>query len=527
MPGFINKNNIITNVIQQEYHDLNHLNKGGNFVKKRVKRDPYAWESIISIIALIFFISLSIVKYGTDPQIPILLGVLVASLVAVRAGFSWDEIETGMLNGITNSLQAVTILSFIGILIGVWIQSGVVPTMLYYGLKVLDPSFFLPATVVICSIASLATGTSWGTAGTIGIALIGIGEGLGFPLPIVAGAVLSGAYFGDKMSPLSDTTNLAPAMVGTDLYTHIRHMTYTTGVSMGLTLVIEIILSFFYGGGEGNLAAVNLIISGLDKQFYISPVLLLPPAIVMLLAYKRIPALPGITAGIFSAAIIGSICQGNGFNDILSVSWSGYVSNTGTEVIDSLLSKGGFESMLYTISIIICAMMFGGIMEQTNQIRVVVNKVLQKANSARSLITVTILTAIGANLILCEQYMSIVMTGKMYSQAYRDKGLHAKNLSRALEDSATVTANLVPWNSGGAYMAGTLGVPTIAYLPFNFFCWLSPLVSLFFGWFNITIHPTDETDEISKATQSGIITAGDQVAVLGKYPDQDSFVSMK
>jgi NhaC family Na+:H+ antiporter len=368
--------------------------------------------------------------------------------------------------------------------------------MLYYGLKALHPSIFLPATVVICSIASLATGTSWGTAGTIGIALIGIGQGLDFPLPIVAGAVLSGAYFGDKMSPLSDTTNLAPAMAGTDLYTHIRHMVYTTGVSMLLTLIIEAILSCFYGGGDANLIAVRQIISGLDAQFYISPVLLVPPAIVMLLAYKRIPALPGIVAGIFSAAIMGVVCQGDSLNDILSVSWNGYASNTGTAALDTLLSKGGLESMLYTVSIIICAMMFGGVMEQTNQTRVVVNRILEKVHSTRGLISATIFTAIGANLILCEQYMAIVMTGKMYSQAYRDKGLHAKNLSRALEDSATVTANLVPWNSGGAYMTATLGVPTIAYLPFNFFCWISPIVSLLFGIFNITIEPLDDTELI-------------------------------
>ena len=200
---------------------------------KREKRDPYLWEALISILGLIVFISLAIVRYESDAQVPILLGAFVAAVIGLRAGFTWKEIQTGMLDGITNSLQAIVILLIIGILIGVWILSGVVPTLLYYGLKILHPKIFLPAALIICSITSLATGTSWGTTGTIGIALIGIGEGLGFPLPVVAGAVLSGAYFGDKMSPLSDTTNLAPAMVGTDLYTHIKHMSYTTGVSYG------------------------------------------------------------------------------------------------------------------------------------------------------------------------------------------------------------------------------------------------------------------------------------------------------
>jgi len=466
---------------------------------KREKRDPYVWEALISILGLIIFISLSILRYETDAHVPILLGVFVAAIIGLRAGFSWKDIETGMLNGITNSLQAIVILLIIGILIGVWILSGVVPTLLYYGLKILHPSIFLPATLIICSITSLATGSSWGTAGTIGIALIGVGEGLGFPLPLVAGAVLSGAYFGDKMSPLSDTTNMAPGMVGTDLYTHIKHMSYTTGLSYAITLVIEIVLSFFYGGGQANLESVNQILTGIDAQFSVNPMLLIPPAIVMVLAFKRIPAVPGIVIGILTAGILGAIFQGNDFGGLLSAAYGGYTSNTGVEAVDNLLTKGGLSSMMYTVSLVICAMMFGGIMEKTNQLRVVVAVILKKAQSTGSLITATILTAIGSNLILCDQYMSIVMTSKMYAQSYKDKGLHPKNLSRAVEDSATVTANLVPWNSGGAYMTATLGVPTIAYLPFNFFCWISPIVSMLYGWFNITIDPLDEEVETPDA----------------------------
>ena len=458
---------------------------------QREKRDPYLWEALISILGLIAFISLAIVKYETDPQVPILLGVMVASVIGLRAGYSWREIEKGMLNGIANSLQAIVILLIIGILIGVWILSGVVPTLLYYGLEILNAKIFLPAALIICSITSLATGSSWGTTGTIGIALIGIGEGLGFPMPLVAGAVLSGAYFGDKMSPLSDTTNMAPAMVGSDLYTHIRHMSYTTGVSYALTLVIEIVLGFFYGGGQANFENVNQILKGLEAQFAINPILLLPPIIIMVLAFRRIPALPGIAIGIVAAALLGFIFQKNSFGDLLSAAYGGYASETGMQALDNLLTKGGLESMLYTISLVVCAMMFGGIMEKTGQLRAVVGVILQKARTTGSLITATVLTGIVSNMILCDQYMSIVMTGKMYAQSYIDKGLAPQNLSRAIEDSATVTANLVPWNSGGAYQAVTLGVPTIAYLPFNFFCWISPIVSMLYGWFNITITPID------------------------------------
>jgi NhaC family Na+:H+ antiporter len=313
----------------------------------------------------------------------------------------------------------------------------------------------------------------------------------------VAGAVLSGAYFGDKMSPLSDTTNLAPAMVGTDLYTHIKHMTYTTGVSYALTLLIEILLGFFYGGGEASLDSVNQLLAGIDAQFAVNPLLLLAPLAVMVLAFRKIPAVPGITIGIIVAAVLGMLFQRNSFGDLLSAAYGGYISNSGVEAVDNLLTKGGFESMMYTVSLVICAMMFGGIMEKTNQLRVVVTVVLKKAQSTGSLVTATVLTAIGANLILCDQYMSIVMSGKMYAQAYQDKGLHPKNLSRAIEDSATVTASLVPWNTCGAYQAATLGVPTIAYLPFAFFCWISPIVTVIYGWFNITITPleSDQREE--------------------------------
>lgn len=462
------------------------------------KRNPYFWEAIISIIALVAFITIGIVVYGIDAHIPILLGALVAGLVGLSAGFSWKEIESGMLSGITNSLQAIVILSIIGILIGVWIMSGVVPTLLYYGLKILNPTFFLAASLIICSITSLATGTSWGTTGTIGIALIGIGQGLGFPLPLVAGAVLSGAYFGDKMSPLSDTTNMAPAMVGTDLYTHIKHMTYTTWVSYGITLVLELVIGFFYSGGQAEMGSVGTILATIDASFNISPLLLIPPALIMFLAYRKIPAIPGIVVGILSACLIGLLVQGNSLGGLLSASYSGYTSETGVEAVDKLLSKGGFENMMYTISLVICAMMYGGIMEKTNQLRVVVSVILQKAQSTGSLVTATILTAIASNIILCDQYMSIVMTGKMYAQSYKDKGLHPKNLSRAIEDSATVTANLVPWNSGGAYQAATLGVPTIAYLPFNFFCWISPIVSMIYGWFNITMSPLESEEDVEQ-----------------------------
>ncbi|MEM7742051.1 MAG: Na+/H+ antiporter NhaC [Pseudomonadota bacterium] len=468
-------------------------------------RAPTITEAMISLVALIIGITTSILIYGLDPHIPMVLGVIVASIVGLRCGFSWTNIQNGMVRGITNAIPAVIILLVVGMLIGIWILAGVVPTLIYYGLLILSPAIFLPATLLICAVISLATGTSWGTTGTIGVALMGVGAGLGIPLPLVAGAVLSGAYFGDKISPLSDTTNMAPAMAGTDLFTHIRHMSYTTGVSFAITFVIECVLSFRYAAAEGNVERVETMLATLDATYTINPVLLVAPLVVLVVSIKKIPAIPGITVGAVVGAIFAAGLQGASWPDILNSAMYGVSSDTGVEDVDNLLSRGGMDSMTYTISLTMIALMFGGVMERTNQLKVLADAILSKAKSSGSLITATALTGVGSNLVLCDQYMSIVMTGRTYAEAYRDRGLAPENLSRAVEDSATVTANLVPWNSGGAYQAATLGVATIAYMPFAFFCWLSPIVTILFGVFGITIKPLNEEDRekseaLSRAT---------------------------
>ncbi|CAG0897398.1 unnamed protein product [Cyprideis torosa] len=458
-------------------------------------RLPTLVEALVSLLSLVAGIGISIVKFGLDPQIPMLLGVIVASIVALRCGFKWHSIQAGMVQGITNALPAMIILLIVGVLIGVWIIGGVVPTLIFYGLELISPKYFLIAALVICAITSLATGTSWGTTGTIGVALMGIGSGLGLPLPVVAGAVLSGAYFGDKMSPLSDTTNLAPAMAGTDLFTHIKHMTYTTGVAFALTAIIEVVLGFKYGGEAADLTRIQTMLETLDANFTINPVLLLPPLIVLFVSYKKMPAIPGITLGALAGALCAFGLQGTDYQTMISVAFSGYGSETGIADVDELLSRGGMESMMYTISLIFVAMMFGGIMERTSQLKVIADRVLEHARSTGSLVASTALTCIGANIVLCDQYMSVVMGGRTYAEEYRRRGLAPENLSRVIEDSGTVTANLVPWNSGGAYQAATLGVATIAYLPFNFFCWLSPLVTILYGFTGWTIKPLQKESE--------------------------------
>ncbi len=420
-----------------------------------------------------------------------LLGVFVAAIVALRCGFSWQNIQNGMVRGITNALPATIILIVVGILIGIWVLSGVVPTLIYYGLTILSPAIFLPATLIICALTSLATGTSWGTTGTIGVALIGVGAGLGFPLPLVAGAVLSGAYFGDKMSPLSDTTNMAPALAGTDLFTHIKHMSYTTGVAFALTFVIETVIGLQYSGGEGNVERITMILKVLDENFTINIAMILPPLIVLFVSYRKMPAIPGITLGVVAGVILAIGLQGADYGALVNAAFGGFKAETGNADVDSLLSRGGMNSMMYTISLVIVAMMFGGVMERTNQLKAIADKVLSMAKSDGSLIASTVFTGIGANMVLCDQYMAIVMGARTYAQAYSDRGLAPENLSRAVEDSATVTANLIPWNSGGAYQAATLGVATIAYLPFAFFCWLSPIITLIYGFMGWTIWRID------------------------------------
>ncbi len=459
----------------------------------RQARPPSLRLALVSLFSLVIGIGISIAIFGLAPHLPMLFGVAVASIVALYCGYSWDKIQDSMITGITHALGSIIILLLVGILIGAWILGGVVPTLVYYGLQIFSPSIFLVACALICAIASSATGTSWGTTGTIGVALMGVGSGLGFPLPWVAGAVLSGAYFGDKMSPLSDTTNMAPAMVGVDLYTHIRHMASTTGLSFVIALIAYAVVGNAYTPQSPDSARVDAILATLQDSFVIHPLLLIPPVLVMLLSFRKIPAIPGIAIGAITGLACALLVQNADYATSMSAAMSGFTAETGNADVDSLLSRGGLESMTYTVSLIIVAMMFGGVMQGTGQIQVIAAAILSFARSTGSLILTTALTAIGSNFLLCDQYMSLVMTGRMYGTAYRDQGLAPENLSRVTEDAGTVVDPLVPWGSGGAYQTATLGVPTILYAPFAIFCWVSPLVTILFGYTGWTIRPLEKT----------------------------------
>jgi NhaC family Na+:H+ antiporter len=463
-------------------------------VKEKTQRQISFGEVLFVLLFLIVSLMATIMLFGGDPHMPILVTAGVASIVAIRAGYKWDDIQDGIIDGIKMSMQAILILMIVGMLIGVWILAGVVPTMIYYGLKILSPGIFLVATCLICCIVSLATGSSWTTAGTVGVALMGVGMGLGMPLPMVAGAIISGAYFGDKMSPLSDTTNLAPAMAGSDLFDHVKHMIYTTGPSLIIALILYGILGARYAGKELDVAQINQLLDGLAGQFAINPLLFIPPIIVILMVVFKVPAIPGLIGGVVLGGIFAAIFQGAGMSAIIEASHYGFVSETGIVEIDDLLSRGGLDSMMWTVSLIMIAMSFGGVLERTGMLNALLEKVLRVVNSTGSLVLATVLSCFFINLTSGDQYMSLVVPGRMFKNAYAERGLHPKNLSRVLEDAGTLSSPLIPWNTCGAFMLSTLAVHPFAYLPYAFLNLLNPIVSVFYGYTGITMEKLPEEE---------------------------------
>jgi len=443
--------------------------------------------ALVPVVFLIGALVLTISVYGLPPHIPLISAAAVAGAVAMLHGIPWRDVEAGMAQGINLAMGAILILMVVGTMIGTWILGGVVPTMIFYGLKILSPGIFLVATMLICSIVSLGTGSSWSTAGTIGLALIGVGAALGIPLPMVAGAIISGAYFGDKMSPLSDTTNLAPAMAGTDVFSHIRHMVYTTVPGFIIALILYAVLGMRYAGGTVEARQIGTMLETMNASFTIHPLLLLPPLLVIAMVVKRVPPLPALLGG----TVIGGLCavatQSSSLADVITAAHSGYVSATGVAEVDDLLTRGGLMSMMETVSLIICALSFGGIMERTGMLEVIAASLLKMVKGTGSLVATTVVSCIGMNTVASDQYISIVIPGRMYKNAFEKRGLHPKNLSRVLEDSGTLTSPLIPWNSCGAFMWATLGVYPLAYLPYAFLNLLTPVVSIFYGFTGITM----------------------------------------
>lgn len=457
--------------------------------KERIPRKPRLWEALITLLFLIVILAVGIIAYGASPHVPMFVGTIGAALMALHLGYKWNEIEKSMLDGIYKALQSMIILAIIGILTGVWITAGVVPAMIYYGLKILSPGIFFIGAMVICSITSLATGTSWGTIGTMGVALMGIGYGLGMNPAITAGAILSGAYFGDKMSPLSDTTNLAPAMAGTDVITHVKFMLPSTLITYGIAMVVFGVMGMLeYHGGSADLSTVAMMSDTLSGMFHITPVLLLPPVIVIVAVALKMPAMPGIVLGILSGAAVGLIFQPDcNLGSLFINGMDGFTCETGVYEIDRLLNSGGLMGMMSSISMTIIAMMFGGIMEDTHQLEVIVDHVKKIAKTPAGLVAVTEATCIASNATMPEQYISLVVPGRMYAEEYRKRGLHPKTLSNALEGAGTVTSALIPWNTCGVFIKDTLGVGVAQYGMWAIFNWLMPIVVIIMAFTGHTV----------------------------------------
>ncbi|MBL7862114.1 MAG: Na+/H+ antiporter NhaC [Cyclobacteriaceae bacterium] len=476
------------------------------------KKQPTLGLALIPIIVLIALLTINVVVLGNDAisganQIALLLASGIAGIISFRLGFTWHEIEGSIVKSISSAMAAMLILLTIGSLSGTWLLSGIVPSMIYYGLKILNPTIFLLAACIVCSIVSLATGSSWSTVATVGIALLGIGKALDIHEGVIAGAIISGAYFGDKMSPLSDTTNLAPAMAGTDLFTHIRYMVNTTVPTLIITLIIFLIWGFTFDTTEV-AADSSAVLKALEDKFNLNPLLFIVPALVLFMIVKKVPALPallvgallgGIAAIIFQPQIIGQISgiEGNylkaSFVAVMNAMTTTINIQTNDPMITELLTAKGMSGMLNTIWLILCAMIFGGVMESAGLLKVIAERIIRFAHSTGSLVGSTAATCIFFNFTASDQYMAIAVPGRMYADTYRKRGYKPELLSRTLEDSGTVTSVLIPWNTCGATQANVLGVATMAYAPYCFFCIISPVMTVLQAYLNYKIRRLNDT----------------------------------
>lgn len=464
-------------------------------------KTPSLGLSLVPVISMIVLLFVGIKVFGADPHIPLILAAAITAIIGYSIGVPWKKLQNSIVHSISIAMPAVLILVAIGILIGTWVASGVVPLLIVYGLKILSPGIFLIATCLICSVVSFATGSSWSTAGTVGVALIAVGQGLQLPLPMVAGAIVSGAYFGDKLSPLSDTTNLAPAVAGAELFEHIKHMLFTTVPSLLISLILYGLLGLRLKEGSASMEEVEALSTSMAGFFNLSPLLLLAPAVVLALIIMRVPALPALLGGGFAGALLGVLLQGASINDMISVMQSGYASETGTAQIDELLSRGGIESMMWTVSLILCAMAFGGMLEGTGMLAAISNAVLRFATTTGRLVSSTVATCIGMNILAPDQYLSVIVPGRMYKDAFEQSGLAPKNLSRCLEDAGTLTSPLIPWNTCGATMMAALMVNPLAYLPFAFLNLINPVISIIYGFTGWTMEKK-KTEEASVKSPS-------------------------
>ncbi|WP_438311848.1 Na+/H+ antiporter NhaC [Sporosarcina sp. FA9] len=456
-------------------------------MKQNAEKDIKFWMVLVPLFVMIFVMIVTVVKLEQGPHMPLIVGTITAAIIAWKAGFTWKEIEEMMYKGIRLALPAVVIIMLVGLTIGAWMGGGIVATMIYYGLQIITPSWFLVTIAIICSIVSLAIGSSWSTMATIGVAGMGIGLSMGIPAGMIAGAVISGSYFGDKMSPLSDTTNLAAGLTGTDLFDHIKHMLYTTIPGLVIALGVYAFLGRRFAGEQMDAIGIEQTARVLQDSFLITPLLLLVPLAVIVMVALKIPAIPALIVGIILGFLSQIFIQGGSTVGAIEALQSGFAIETGNDMVDGLFNGGGLDSMMYTVSMAIVAMTFGGILEFSGMLQSLMNQLLKVVKSSAGLISSTVAACVLTNATCSEQYVSIVVPSRMFSKAYKDKGLNSKNLSRALEDGGTLTSPLIPWNTCGVFILGTLGVGVVEYGPYAILNLVVPFISIFYAVTGFTI----------------------------------------
>lgn len=460
-------------------------------MNKKEPTPPTLFWAILPIAMTLTILGVQIFYFQDfSPHMPLAIGMAITGLVGVKLGHNWASLREGAFHVIHVALPSVSVLITVGMIVGVWISSGTVPTLIYYGLKILTPEIFLAAGMVLCALVSVALGTSWGTVGTVGLALMGIGAGFGIPPYLTAGAVVSGAFFGDKISPLSDTTNLAPAVTGVSVFDHIRNMMPTTVPAMLIALVIYSIVGFFIIDGDAvSFERIENITGALQANFHISPLLLLPAVLVIALALMKQPPIPSLFAGVVAGGICAYLAQGVGLHDLFTFANYGFAIDSGVEEIDSLLSRGGIQSMMWTISLILIALGFGGMLERTGCLQSIIGYIRSHVKTFSGIQTSAILTSTATNLVAGDPYLSIALPGRMYAPVYRRLGYSTLNLSRGVEEGGTLMSPLIPWNAGGSFVILTLGLEiskgnleNLLYIPLSFACWTAPLIGIFYAY---------------------------------------------
>jgi NhaC family Na+:H+ antiporter len=476
------------------------LKKGcGRFMENVVKvKKPSLLLALVPFICLVCFMLLGVLVLNAEPQIALILASVITAFIGKYLGHSWEDMEQAMIDSNAMVMQANFIIMIVGCLIGVWMAGGIVPGMIFYGLKLFTPSMFLFLLPMVCSIVSVSTGSAWSTAGTMGIAAMGIGAGLGIPPAITAGAVVTGSSFGDKLSPLSDSTNLAAGIAGVNVFDHIRHMLYTTVPSYIISVIIFGIIGLGYKGTVVDTTQINGILSAIDANFNISPLIFIAPLSVILMIAFKVPAVPGMIGGTI-VGLVFALSQGYHLNEILPFMFYGFEITTGNEMVDMLLSRGGMLQMMETISLVICALAFGGIVKKIGCLDTIIEVILKYCQSRGSIIFANVATCIAMNFLAADQYMAIVIPGQMYKPIYEKLNLHPKNLSRTLEDAGTLTSGLVPWSTCGAVYLTTLGISAFQYGRYHFLGLINPIVAIIYGFTGFGLARLNESKPIKNS----------------------------